>query len=248
MDGAIPKNNFVNYLKSVDKVYNFEIPNHELANDFIIGPGGQAVDDEVPHPKDHHRAQTAQGKQGHIGQAQGGQDAHDHLKGRRQVDHRPDEGQEEHRPHLTADGRADLLAAHAHLLHDVEALLVLISLGNLFVIDDEDGGHQEEQPQKDAQEEQTAVCGIEALFLGRPGGCGVRDLLGLAGELGQLVIKIHHRLLICPVGKVHGELPVELSLAVVHLQLPLEEVFQGAIVGHHQDQLPVRVGRMGAGG
>ncbi len=55
----------------------------------------------------------------------------------------------------------DLLLAHAHLLEDEEARLVLIALGHLLVVDDEHHGHDEDAAQKEGDEEEPAVDGVE---------------------------------------------------------------------------------------
>ena len=76
---------------------------------------------------------------------------------------RRQQGQEEHQQDLSPDGGAHLPAAHAYLLHDLIAALILIALGDLLVVDDEHRGHQEQQSQEDAQEQEAAVHCVEFL-------------------------------------------------------------------------------------
>ncbi len=54
------------------------------------------------------------------------------------------------------DGPADLRLGHAHLLQRAEPGLVLVALGDLLVVDDEDRGQEEQEAQENAQEEETA--------------------------------------------------------------------------------------------
>ena len=65
--------------------------------------------------------------------------------------------QEKDGHYLRRDDALDFFLAHADFLHDEKALLILISFGNLFVLPHQYRSQQEEQPQKDTQEKQTAV-------------------------------------------------------------------------------------------
>ena len=68
--------------------------------------------------------------------------------------------QEKHQQYLFVDGAFDLFLAHAHLLHDAEPVVILIALADLFVVDDQHRGHQEQAPQEDAKEQEAAVHGV----------------------------------------------------------------------------------------
>ena len=76
---------------------------------------------------------------------------------------RGDQRQEEHGQQLGIDAPSDVPLGHAHLLHDLEAVLILVALGHLLVVDDEHGGKEEHDAQRDAQEEQPAVGAVEVI-------------------------------------------------------------------------------------
>ena len=71
--------------------------------------------------------------------------------------------QEKHHQDLTVDGAFDLPVTHANIPHDLIALLVIIALGDLFVVHDERRRHGKQRPQEDAQEQEAAVAGIKVL-------------------------------------------------------------------------------------
>ncbi len=98
-----------------------------------------------------------------VGQVEQNQHPPNHWEGKGQVNARAHQGQEEHRQQLRIDALADVFPGHAHLLHDFEALLVLIALGNLLVIDDQYRGKEEHDAQQNAQEEESAVGAVEII-------------------------------------------------------------------------------------
>ena len=67
------------------------------------------------------------------------------------------QGQEELQRHLTSDGLFDLLRLHADLLHDLKALPILVALGDLLVIDDQNGREQADKTQQDPKEQEGTV-------------------------------------------------------------------------------------------
>ena len=71
------------------------------------------------------------------------------------------QGKEEDQQNLTVNGYGNFLLTHAHLTEDLITPLVLVALGNLLIIDNQDGSHQEQASQKNAQEQEPAVHGIE---------------------------------------------------------------------------------------
>ena len=64
---------------------------------------------------------------------------------------------EKHGEHLGVDASANILPCHADLLHDGESGLILISLGDLLVVDDEGGSKEEDDAQHNANKKQAAV-------------------------------------------------------------------------------------------
>lgn len=58
--------------------------------------------------------------------------------------------QEKYQQNLPPDGQGHLSGAHAYLLHDLVAPLVLIALGHLLIVNDEHGGQQEQQAQENS--------------------------------------------------------------------------------------------------
>ena len=69
--------------------------------------------------------------------------------------------QEKYQQNLPPDGQGHLSGAHAYLLHDLVAPLVLIALGHLLIVNDEHGGQQEQQAQENSQKQEAAVHGIK---------------------------------------------------------------------------------------
>lgn len=69
--------------------------------------------------------------------------------------------QEKHQQNLPPDGQGHLSGAHAYLLHDLVAPLVLIALGHLLIVNDEHGGQQEQQAQENSQKQEAAAHGIK---------------------------------------------------------------------------------------
>ena len=72
------------------------------------------------------------------------------------MDYRKQQRQEKHREHLRIYAFADVLFGHADLLHYLKSRLVLVALGDLLVVNDEDGGYDKHDAEHDAEEEQAA--------------------------------------------------------------------------------------------
>ncbi len=127
-----------------------------LTNYLIILPRGHGVDQCVDHGEYQEGAQGAEGEQGHVVHAEDQQQPGDHLEGGQDVDARHNQRQEEDHEYLSADGSLDLGLAHAHLLHDLELVLVVIAFRDLLVVDDQRRGKGEHDAQEDAQEQEAA--------------------------------------------------------------------------------------------
>lgn len=67
------------------------------------------------------------------------------------------ERQEKYGEHLGMDTLFDLFFAHSDILHYYITLLIVIALGNLFIINYQDRCNKEEKSQGYAYKEQTAV-------------------------------------------------------------------------------------------
>ena len=67
------------------------------------------------------------------------------------------ERQEKYGKHLGMDTLFDLFFAHSDILHYYITLLIVIALGNLFIINYQDRCNKEEKSQGYAYKEQTAV-------------------------------------------------------------------------------------------
>lgn len=132
-----------------------------LIHDFIVFPGSQAVHDRIEHCEYCHGDDGARHEQRHVHKVQHGQQFGDYLKGHDDMDDSRDKRKEEHGKHLASDGMPYLLLAHADFLHDLIALLVIISLGYLLIVDDQHSRHQEHDAQIDADEQKAAVQHIE---------------------------------------------------------------------------------------
>ena len=59
--------------------------------------------------------------------------------------------------HLIPNRFSDLAVAHPHVTQDVEALLIVVALGDLLIVHDHDRCTQKRKAQKNPQKEQTAV-------------------------------------------------------------------------------------------
>ena len=86
-------------------------------------------------------------------------------EGEAQVQSRHEKRQIEHRQQLAVDAAPDVALGHAHLLHNVEAGLILIALGQLLVIQDRHRRKDKDDTQHDAQEEQAAVGAVKSARL-----------------------------------------------------------------------------------
>ena len=62
--------------------------------------------------------------------------------------------QEKYRQDLRSNGLLDFVVTHAYILQDHKSLFVLIAFGDLFVVHDQYGCHQEQDPQENAYKEQ----------------------------------------------------------------------------------------------
>ena len=179
-----------------------------------------------------------------------------HFEGSGQMDDRSGQGEKEHGPHLAPDGGAHLLLAHANLLHDGKALLVLVAFGNLLIVDDEHRGHQEEEAQEKAQEQQTAVDTVYlqlaillAFAVNRQGPDAgdfsvlpvVRLAVTLRHGFDGFVIGIQNLLVAGP-GDIQVELPFHVLRHVSVVELLLVQRLQGVFIGHHQAQPAAGVG------
>ena len=85
--------------------------------------------------------------------------------------HRRGKGQQEHRKHLGIDALVNILAGHAHLLHNLKPGLILIALRNLLVVDNQHGCQQEHNGQNDAKEEDSAEGSVKVIPLLCPAFC-----------------------------------------------------------------------------
>ena len=162
---------------------------------------------------------------------------------KRQMHPRHHQRQEEHHQHLAVDGVPHLAAAHAHLLHDLEAGSVLVPLGNLLVVHDQRRGKQAHQPQQNAQKQQRAVHAHHRRA-SRPQGAVVKPdprLLTPQGIGSGAGLLLHGALEFLAqiagfftVGKTHRHPPHRLrSRLAVHRLLLGIQLPQHALVRHH---------------
>ena len=73
------------------------------------------------------------------------------------MDQRRRQRQEEHHQNLRMNAAADFSLAQTYLPHDAEALPILVALGNLLVVDDQDHRHDEQRAEEQTHEQQPAV-------------------------------------------------------------------------------------------
>ena len=140
------------------------------ADDPIIRAARYAIHDPI-ECREHSEADQRGGyKETGIRNAEQQKHLTDHREGEGQV--QACEGQRQHKHHeqLGADAPLDFRLCHAHLLHDLEALDILVALGNLLVVDYQHGSQQEHDAQHDANEEHASVGGVEIRSVVRPAG------------------------------------------------------------------------------
>lgn len=140
-----------------------------LANDPIIHAGRHAIDDPIERCEHSEADQRGGYKEADICKAEQQEHLTDHREGEGQVQTREGQRQHKHHEQLGTNAPLDFRLGHAHLLHDFEALHVLVALGDLLVIDNQHGGQQEHDAQHDAYEEQATVpallfCVLEVVF------------------------------------------------------------------------------------
>ena len=85
-------------------------------------------------------------------------------EGRRGVQSRHCQGQEEYLEDLPPDGRTDFVVRHSDFLHNLEPLSVVETLCDLLIIDNQRYRQQEEDGQKQSDKEE----GAEPLIVVRP--------------------------------------------------------------------------------
>lgn len=138
-------------------------------DDAVVEAGGEEVDGGVDDAEEEEGDGGGEDLQGLVGEAEEEKHFGDHGEGEDRVEPGPQKGQEEDGEDLGVDGPADLRLGHAHLLQRAEPGLVLVALGDLLVVDDEDRGQEEQKAQENAQEEETAKEGEETPLLIGPG-------------------------------------------------------------------------------
>ncbi len=158
------------------------------------------------------------------------------------MDPRRPQGQEEHQQDLAVNRGPDLLLRHAHLAADVVAPLVLIAFGDLLVVDDEDGGHEEEDAKEHPQEQKATVHGIELLGVALlavkadavlPQAQAVHQVLGL-GQLFRVVLS--------------GQVQLDAELAGGALPVQGHEILRRLPIRDHQEQLCLLAAQQNGGG
>ena len=198
------------------------------AHDAAVCAGGEAVDQGVDGAEHQQRPGGAEGEQTDVKEVEQLQQFAQHGEGCRHMDARRHQGQEEYQQHLTADGGADLPGTHAHLLHDLIAALVLISLGNLLVVDDEYRGQQEQQPQKHAQEQEAAVHGVQVHSVVLMADDGVH-VIGVRRQQG-----VHKgQLFLFRAVQVH----LDTKFPVDSAGIPVADGGDYGLIRHHQEKL-----------
>ena len=90
-------------------------------------------------------------------QGKEGEQAADYREREGKMHPRKGKGQEEYGEQLGIDAAAYLILCHADLLHYLESRLILIALGYLLVVDDEDRRKGEHKAEQDTDVEKSAV-------------------------------------------------------------------------------------------
>ena len=65
--------------------------------------------------------------------------------------------QEEYRKHLRMNRVLNLLMRHSNLLHNLISLLVIVSFGNLLVVNNQHRCHNEQYAKEDTDEKEPAI-------------------------------------------------------------------------------------------
>ena len=75
-----------------------------------------------------------------------------------------DKGKEKHREDLLMDGAFHLPLAHTDFLHNLEALVIIISLCNLFIINNQNRSDEEQQAEKNSYKKEASIKNIPFLL------------------------------------------------------------------------------------
>ena len=124
-----------------------------LIDNMVINLGGQEIDDQVNQSKYAAADGNTGEKQPGVGHFQCAEAALDHGECEHRMNDCGKQRQEKYGEHLRVDAGAYLLFRQSHLTHDGIPPGVLKSFGYLLVVDNQNGGHKERQPQKDPQKE-----------------------------------------------------------------------------------------------
>lgn len=133
------------------------------ADNFVINPDSDQVYHQVEQGKHQDAYPQAPEKQRGVVHAHGGQDLAQYWKGHSRMDDRHAKGQKEDHQHLLSNGRPYLPAAHSHLFHNPEPVVILKALGDLFIIDHQHSGNEKHQHKEQPHKEDAAVYSEEIL-------------------------------------------------------------------------------------
>ena len=132
-----------------------------FAHDAAVGVGGQAAGGAVEHGEHGAGARRDAEHERKVLKSEEPQNAPDHRLGKGEMDEGSKQRQEEHHAQLGVDACADVALCHADALHDGEAGGVLVALGELLVVEHQDGGEEEHRAEDEGEKEEAAVGGVE---------------------------------------------------------------------------------------
>lgn len=95
-----------------------------VPHDAVIRHGSPLVAYAVQRREHQAASRSAGNQQGHLKETDGAQEHIHHAHAHRCMADGPDQRKAEHHADLFPDGAPDFAVAHAHLLHDLEILLI----------------------------------------------------------------------------------------------------------------------------
>ena len=137
-------------------------------DDFKIRPGRELVGQKVKHGEQRRRSRSAGKKQRRIVHLERLEQLAQHRESHGDMENCHGQGQVEHQQHLLGDDLFDLPVAHAHILEDVEAVMVVEALGDLLVVDNQHRRNQEQRHKEDAHKQQAPIHLVKAARCGSP--------------------------------------------------------------------------------
>ena len=93
--------------------------------------------------------------------------------------------QEEDHQYLASNGFFYFLFIHADLLHHLVTVFVVVTFGNLFVVNNEYCYHEEHEAEIHAHEEEAAILFVKGVFVNLSSATGAESFRNLLTQCGS---------------------------------------------------------------